>query len=468
MSGSRLKLPRIVHGLSARLLVLTIVFVMVAEVLIYVPSIARFRLSYMKERIAASHLAALALKATPDNMVSKDLALELLQNAMVRVVTLKRPETRELMLTEPMPPPIDAHFDIRNASAMDLIADAFMTLTHGDRTIRVTGNFPDGSPGSIDAIFDEDQLRAAMVSYSTNILTLSIVISLITASLVFLSLHIMIVRPMGHITASMVSFRRAPEDAKVVIDETRRSDEIGTAQRELRRMQEDLRGALRQKAHLAALGAAVSRINHDMRNMLSTVQVVSDSLASVEDPKVRRLVPRLMENVDRAIALCTQTLSYGRADTETPNCSRFLVAELLDEVAGSVGLPPDGRITWRNDVANGLTVEADREQVFRILTNLGRNAVDAMPEGGEIRVTAVNGGDRVDITVADNGPGLPEKARKHLFEAFTGSVRKGGTGLGLAIARELACAHGGDLVLVKSDGEGTSFRLELPNRGKEH
>lgn len=462
MSGTRLKLPRIVHGLSARLLVLTVVFVMVAEVLIYVPSIARFRLTYMQERIAASHLAALALKATPDNMVSKDLALELLRGAMVRVVTLKHPQSRELMLTEPMPPQIDAHFDIRDPSAMNLIADAFMTLAHGDRIIRVTGHFPDGSPGSVDAIFDERQLRAAMVDYSTNILTLSIAISLITASLVFLSLHVMIVRPMGRLTASMISFRRAPEDAKVVIDQTRRSDEIGTAQRELRRMQEDLRSALRQRAHLAALGAAISRINHDMRNMLSTVQMVSDSLASVEDPKVRKLVPRLMDNVDRAIDLCTQTLTYGRADEETPHCTRFAVAELLDEVAASVGLPADGRIRWRNDIGNGLTVDADRGQIFRVLTNLGRNAVDAMPDGGEIRVQARNGDGRVDILVSDTGPGLPEKAREHLFEPFTGSARKGGTGLGLAIARELACGHGGDLVLVKSDAEGTTFRLELP------
>ena len=452
------------RGLSARILVLTVVFVMLAEVLIFVPSIARFRLTFLQERIAASHLAALALKATPDNSVSADLARELLGGAMVRMITLKHPESRELMLAEPMPPQIDTHYDIRSSSAMSLIADAFMTLSHGDRFIRVTGDFPDGSPGSVDVIFEEQQLRDAMVDYSTNILTLSIVISLITAGLVFLSLHLMIVRPMGQITESMVSFRRAPEDDKVVIGDTGRSDEMGTAQRELRRMQEELRLALRQKARLAALGAAVSRINHDMRNMLSTVQVVSDSLAAVEDPKVRRLVPRLMQNVDRAISLCTQTLNYGRADAEAPNCSPFPVCDLLDEVSASVGLPTDGRVRWRAEFPDGLTVNADREQVFRILTNLGRNAVDAMPDGGDITVRCENGDGRVSITMTDTGPGLPEKAREHLFEAFTGSVRKGGTGLGLAIAHELASGHGGDLTLVSSGGEGASFRLDLPNR----
>ena len=465
MSGLRLKLPRMLRGLSARLLVLTIFFVMLSEVLIYVPSIARYRLVYLQERIAASHLAALALKATPDNMVSKDLALELLRGAEVRVITLKRPESRELMLTPPMPPRIDAHYDIRQANALDLIADVIMTLVHGERTIRVTGGFPDGSPGSLDVIFDESQLRTALVAYSTNILTLSIVISLLTASLVFLALHIMIVRPMGRITASMVSFRRAPEDAKVVIAETSRSDEIGTAQRELRRMQADLHAALRQKGHLAALGAAVSRINHDMRNMLSTVQVVSDSLSSVEDPKVRKVVPRLLQTVDRAIDLCTQTLSYGRADEQPPKPTSFAVSELLDEVAASVGLPADGRICWRKEVDNGIRMVADREQIFRALTNLGRNAVDAMPNGGDIRVRVENGDGRLGIVMTDTGTGLPEKAREHLFEPFAGSVRKGGTGLGLAIARELARGNGGDLTLVKTDAKGTVFRLDLPNKG---
>ena len=465
MIGPAVNLPRVARGLSARLLVLTIFFVMLGEVLIYVPSIARFRLSYLQERIVASHLAALALKATPDNIVSKDLALELLNGAEVRVITLKRPESRELMLTEPMPPQIDAHFDIRNPSAMELISGAFMTLFRGDRTIRVTASFPDGSPGSLDVILDETDLRKAMVGYSTNILTLSIVISLITASLVYLSLHILIVRPMGRITASMVSFRRAPEDDKVVIDETQRSDELGTAQRELRRMQEDLRGALKQRAHLAALGAAVSRINHDMRNLLSTAQLISDSLASVEDPKARRVVPRLMQTVDRAIDLCTQTLSYGRADEQPPRRTVFKLAELQDEVAATVGLPPDGSITWQCRVPRDLCVEADREQIFRILTNLGRNAVAAMPDGGVITIEAEQTPERIGISIADSGPGLPEKALNHLFEPFAGSVRKGGTGLGLAISRELAVGHGGDLVLVKSGDEGTVFRLELPVKG---
>jgi signal transduction histidine kinase len=462
MFGPGLKLPRFARGLSARLLVLTIFFVMLGEILIYVPSISRFRLTYLQERIDAAHLAALALKATPDNMVSKDLALELLNGAQVRVITLKRPESRELMLTEPMPPKIDAHYDLRNPSAMALISDAFMTLFEGDRTIRVTDSFPDGSPGSLDVLLDESRLREAMVGYSINILTLSIVISLITASLVFLSLHILIVRPMGRITASMVSFRRAPEDDKVVIDETARGDEIGTAQRELRRMQEELRGALKQRARLAALGAAVSRINHDMRNMLSTAQLISDSLASVEDPKVRRVVPRLMQTVDRAIDLCTQTLSYGRADEEPPRRTTFKLAELQDEVAATVGLPADGSIVWRCKVPRDLCIEADREQVFRILTNLARNAVAAMPEGGGITVEAERSGERIVILFSDTGPGLPEKARAHLFEPFAGSVRQGGTGLGLAISRELACGHGGDLMLVKSDSDGTVFRLELP------
>jgi signal transduction histidine kinase len=231
-------------------------------------------------------------------------------------------------------------------------------------------------------------------------------------------------------------------------------------------MQDELRASLTQKAHLASLGVAVSKISHDLRNILATALLVSDGLGEVEDPAVRRVVPRLMNSIDRAIELCSQTLSFGRADEAAPNPAAFSLLELLDDVAAFAGLPSDGRIVWRNEVADDLVLQADREQIFRVLLNLARNAIQAMSMGGEITVTANWGGAGVIIEFSDDGPGLPEKAREHLFEAFTGSARSGGTGLGLAIAKELVVAHGGDLTLLSSDARGTIFRIDLPAQSK--
>jgi len=457
-------LRRFAKGLSARLLVLTIFFVMLSEVLIYVPSISRFRLTYLQERIDAAHLASLALKATPDNMISEELEQELLRNARVRNIVIKTNDRRTLMLSEGMPPDVDATFDIRLMWPSLLIRDAFVTLAEGDRVIRVLGPLPDGSEGDLDVILDERDLHAAMLTYSTNILQLSIIISLLTAGLVYLALQLLMIRPMRRITASMVAFRKAPENEGSAITESGRRDEIGTAERELRHMQDELRAALRQRSHLAALGAAVSKIHHDLRNMLATAQLVTDSLATVEDPKVRRIAPRLMQSIDRAIDLCTQTMNYGRADEQPPQRQDVCLSELVDDVGAALGLPDDNGLRWQNQIGSEISVNADREQLFRVLLNLGRNAVEAMPQGGEVALSAWQRNGQVVIEIADSGPGLPEKAREHLFEPFTGSARSGGTGLGLAIARELVEGHGGDLTLAKSDGAGTTFAIALPGK----
>ncbi len=455
--------PRWLRGLSARLLVLTAVFVMLSEVLIYVPSIARFRLTFLQDRIADAHLASLALKATPDNVVSRSLELELLANAMVHGIVLKRREARTMMLMADMPPKVDAVYDLRGATAWQLIVDAFMTLSQGQRTLRVVGGFPDHSEGGLEVIVDEAQLHGAMVDYSTNIMKLSLVISLLTAGLVFLSLQLLLVAPMRRITASMVAFRKAPENTNAMIADSARSDEIGTAQRELRHMQGDLRAALTQRTHLTALGKAVSKVNHDLRNILATAQLVTDRLGDVRDPTVRQVVPRLMQSIDRAIKLCSQSLNFSSAEEPAPHPVALNLRELADDAVAYAGLPGDGGISWRNDVPAELTINADRDQMFRVLMNLARNAIQAMPGGGAMTLTAECGPDGVVMDFDDNGPGLLEKVRAHLFEAFTGAARAGGTGLGLAIAKELVVAHGGELSLVSSDGDGTRFRIDLPD-----
>jgi signal transduction histidine kinase len=309
-----------------------------------------------------------------------------------------------------------------------------------------------------------------MLRFSANILLLSIIISAITAALVYLSLHYLFVRPMRRIGAAMIAFRADPEGGNRITWKSTRRDEIGLAERGLAATQADIASMLHQKNHLAALGLAVSKINHDLRNLLSSAQLFSDRLSSLTDPTVQRFAPKLMAALERAIAFCQSTLSYGQVQEPPPDRRTVGLEALVEDVRENLGLGPDSRIRWVGAVERGLKVDADPDQLFRVLLNLARNAVQALesraptdPVRDHIRLTGRREGAVVVIEVSDTGPGVPAQARAHLFEAFQGSTRTGGSGLGLAIAAELVRAHGGDIRLV--DGTiGATFRLTIPDR----
>ena len=448
------------HSLSSRLLVLTIFFVMVAEILIFVPSIARFREAWLVEKLGLAHLAILAVDAAPDRSVSDMMRRELLSHVGAIGLSVRRGGARLVVSAHP-PPPVSESFDIEDASIMDLMSDALVTLFRGgDRVIRVVGPSPRNQAVNIEIVLHERPLHRAMTAFAYRILGLSIVISLITATLVYLSLQWLMVRPLRRITENMIAFREDPENAGRVIAATERSDEIGTAQRELAGMQNRLRATLTQRAHLAALGTAVAKINHDLRGILASALLLSDRLGNVDDPEVRRVTPALFKSIQRAVDLCSRTLDFVGQDQPGLDRSRFPLRELVQDVEKVIAVRdvPDSLV--RNAVAQDVEVNADRDQLFRTLANLLRNAAEA--GATSIMVSAKGNGEWVEIDIADNGPGLPPRARDKLFRPFEGSARAGGTGLGLAIARELVRGHGGDLSLIDSNQDGTWFRIVLP------
>jgi signal transduction histidine kinase len=439
---------------------MTIFFVMVAEILIFVPSIARFRESWLTEKLGLAHLAILAVDAAPDRSVNEMMRRELLSHVGAIGMSVRRGGAR-LVLSFEQPPPVAASFNIDKASIMDLMADAISALLRPkDRAIRVIGPSPRSRDVEIELVLYEAPLHDAMVAFAWRIFGLSIVISLITATLVFLSLHWLMVLPMRRITANMITFRENPEDASSGIDATRRRDEIGTAQRELAGMQSRLRATLTQRSHLAALGTAVAKINHDLRGILASALLLSDRLSNIDDPEVRRITPKLYGAIQRAVDLCSRTLDFVGQDQPDLKRERFPLESLVADV-GRTTLPAetDGFV-FENQVAAGTEVNADREQLFRILSNLFRNAAEA--GATRISVSTHNRNKWLYVDVTDNGPGLPPRARDKIFTPFEGSARAGGTGLGLAISRELARGHGGDLTLVASDENGTRFRIALP------
>ncbi len=461
--GNSLRLPPLTKSLSAKLLLLTIAFVMLAEVLIYAPSIARMRLVYLQEHLAAAHLSILALEATPDNMVSKEMEAELLQHVEAYMVALTKPEQGKLMLMVATPEVIDATYDLREDSFFGLIGDAVMTLLAPEnRLLRIIGPSPKDPQILVEVVMDEAPLRREMYDFSWRILNLSLVISVFTAALVYLSLHLLMIRPMRRITESMAAFRANPEVAADALPPSERSDEIGIAQRELLNMQQGLRAALLQKTRLAALGTAVTKVNHDLRNMLATASLISDRLGKSGDPAVRSMAPALVGAIDRALHLCSQTLQFTREGPAQLDLRRFDLRDLLTEVREALAEVGAGRAGWINEVDRGFEIEADREQLYRVFYNLTCNALEA--GAGEVRIAARPVRDFLVVDVEDNGPGMPEEAKYDIFKPFAGSTRKGGTGLGLSIAHDIMRAHGGDIRLERSGGEGTLFRLVLPMR----
>lgn len=463
MSETLSLLRRFPLGLSGRLLVLTVFFVMVAEAMILAPSVARYRKTYLEEHIARGHLASLALEATADHMVSGELEEKLLDHAGAYSVALKEGERKLLVLRRPMPPGIDASFNLDGMTFFGWLRDGWDTVVQdANRVLMVMGYSPRNPDVMIEIVIDEAPMRDEMLGYAGRILTLSVIISFSTAGLVFLSLQWLMVRPMRHITGAMIAFRQNPEDEATTLPPSERGDEIGVAQRELAAMQQEVRGALRQKGRLATLGAAVAKVNHDLRNSLATAVLASDKLTNIEDPEVQKVAPRLYDAIDRAVSLCSQTLNYVSDSEPILQRDLFHLSELIDEVRAALRHEAkDGSdFKLRNEVPFETSVSADRQHLFRVLANLGRNARQAGATTATIRVGEGAGG--LVLDVVDDGPGLPPKARDKLFQPFAGSARKGGTGLGLVISQEIMRAHGGDIQLVETGEAGTTFRLTLP------
>ncbi len=445
------------RGLSTRILALSVAFLLLGEVLIYLPSIARFRLTYLEERLVRAYIATLSLDRSGTVPVAMEIEDAILSHVGLLRIRITRPDG-ELLLGQPAP--VARSFDLAEANWAGLIWDSLETLaSRGTRLIAVRAPAPTEVGAEVEIILPEAAMWMEMVDYSRRILLLSLALAIILASLLFWSLRRMIVRPLCEVTEHLARFSMAPEDATRDLTPSGRQDELGIVERQVARMQRDLRRAFLQKTRLAALGAAVARINHDLKNILASAMLISDRLEHSGDPRVQGPASRLLVTLERAARLCTTTLDFARSAPEPPRLRRFPLEELIAEVTASAR----DDIVIETSLEPGLTVLADRDQLYRVLLNLLRNAEQVLGEHGRIRIEAERKAGSVTVTVSDNGPGIPEKVRERLFQPFAAGNTAGGTGLGLAICKEILRAHGGDIALLRSDSGGTSFRLWLPD-----
>ncbi len=473
MSSEPRAMPGPFSGLSVKLIATITLVILAVEVVIYLPSAGNYREAWLSDRLRIGIVAARVLDAVPDAMnLPATLTDNLLKSAGAIAIVYRRNGQSQLIELDEKPMPREAlTVDMRLTDYPTLIMGALDTLVHGgDRTLRILGN-GDGDGGDSDAqvevLMSEAPLHADLIDYSWNIVLISLLVAVLTAAVLYVLVSRLLIDPIRRLTGNMVAYRRAPENAALIISPTRRKDEIGIVENELAAMETDIFSMLRQRRHLADLGLAVAKINHDLRNTLTSAQLLSDQVVALDDPKIQRLAPRLVQSIDKAIGFAQSVLDYGRQSATPPKPVPVDLRALVDESALDAGALRHPEIAFRNDVPDGISVKADPEQLARVLVNLLKNAREALETATEkgtepcISARFADGPGGLTLTIADNGPGLPPRARENLFVAFEGSAKAGGTGLGLAIARELVMAHGGTLTYTPLD-PGTQFDIGLP------
>ncbi len=480
-------------SLSLKILGLIIACVLIAEAVVLIPSIAYHRVSYLQERVEAAFLVSIAYGSPYGEMIEASIADELFATAGVKGVSSLRADTQMLIYAPEIDPgpgggpsPMPAHYvNLSSAWTIERLFAPWATLfSRGDDLISVTGRARYGRDGSVTILVSQAQMRQDLFVYACNVFLLSLLISSLTALFVYIWLARIIVDPVKDMSRNMMAFEADPESPRNILNPSARNDELGIAERSLAGLEARMQRLLSERRRLAALGAGVSKISHDLRNVLASAQLMSDRLAKSDDPRVRKLSPRLIAALDRAVALSRDTLKFARMEpsalNKQPTNLRALVDEVFDDAARL-------DVDFVNETPPDVRVAADPTHLYRAIFNIVKNAAEAIaPQGaapdadqgpenvkGRIVVTAAVGKDddafaddrSLVIAIADDGPGLPPAARADLFEPFKGSQKPGGSGLGVAISAEIAKAHGGRLELSRSDETGATFELVLPYDG---
>ena len=431
--------------LSMRLLGLLLLALVSSTLVAQIPFALGYRQICLEQRFAAGRLIALAGPVA---------GYPLLEQAGLLGVQV---EGEDLLGSSPQ---ADIEHRLDDLQPLALLKGG-LSRVFEDRqwVIRLQGPGPDGR--RLTVWLSDGPVDREVVDWTRRTLFFSLGVAGVTALALYLLLQWLVVGSIRCITRSLLVFRTDPLEGGQALQPCRRQDELGFIERELYRMQEQLLAALDQQAKLAALGAMVSRINHDLKSLLSTVSLAAGRLARVDDPTVGRIAPLLIDAVERALHLCTETQDLARGERTVPQCSRFALAPLVTEVGQALTAVGDASFHWYNRVSPAQEVVADRDRLYRVLLNLGRNALEAGAR--HVTIGARQGAGQIHLEVADDGPGIPPSLGRKLFHPFAGA-RAGGIGLGLVTARDLIRAHGGELELAESGSRGTRFSIILPGR----
>lgn len=224
---------------------------------------------------------------------------------------------------------------------------------------------------------------------------------------------------------------------------------------------------LARKNRLADLGQMASHIAHEVRNSLVPVTLYNSLLRRRvgDDPQCRDLLDKLSAGFI-ALDATVNDLLHFTAERD-PNWQVVGVKKLVSDVLTSLAPQLEAqRIKVELDVANQQTLSVDADMLRRALLNLVLNALDVMPQGGELFIWAHESSRGFELEVADSGPGLPDDVRRRVFEPFY-STKSNGTGLGLAIVARIAEVHGGSVSCYNCAQGGAAFTICIPRTARE-
>ena len=233
---------------------------------------------------------------------------------------------------------------------------------------------------------------------------------------------------------------------------------------------EQLQAHIDEQARLASLGSGASHLAHDIRNILASLQLNAERLQASEGPREQKLGASLEGSIQQALTLVDWAAMYTSTRRENLNVSHQDIGPIVDEVMNFVRLhDPRREVTLINECPKNLGISTERTLLFRVLFNLTLNAVQAHkhsenPKSKQkrLRVNAKGVSDGIEISITDNGPGLPKEGRHDLMMPYIARSTPTGTGLGLKIATDLVSWHGGEIRLDRSDERGTRFVIKLP------
>ena len=456
-------------GLAARVLIVAISSVLLALALFYSTRLAAYRETWLHNKLTTAYAvteAFVPLNAAP---ISSDLAARILDAADVETINIVTQAGRRSIGD---PSQSGTPMVVLDEGLFRSIGLALQTLyARPGSLLGVSYKRPSGE--MIDVTLDETPLIEAMWRISQTFFTVSFIVAAVVTCVLWTALWHMVLRPVRRLTSNIIAFRESPQDISRVIAPSGRGDEIGRAETALAAMQNSLARELAQRKRLAELGLAVARINHDLRNMLSAAQLISDRLATIPDPLAQRLAPRLVATLDRAIQFCRATLTYGAGREQAPRRQRFDLNAMARQVVEAGEVEHDGAVVYHVEIPPQFELHADPDHILRVIENLMRNGAQALlakgPRDGRplaIRCAAIRTEDAALIEISDTGPGIPAEQTTRIFEPFHTSTSEAGTGLGLAIAAELVTRNGGSITLAPAKADdfycGARFLIKLP------
>jgi signal transduction histidine kinase len=461
-------------GLAGRVLIITLGFVLLAMGLFYVTRLAAFRETWLHNKLASADTAVDAFGAGGTTEIAPELAQKLLASVGVKSIAIPALWGDRVLRLPGQPLAAAPIIDLDKETFIESVDRAFATLFSEPGTvIRVSqGSLPDQEGMTVS--LDQAPLIAALWRVSHTFINIAVMVAAVVTCVLWIALWQMVLRPVRRLTSNIIAFGEYPQDISRVIVPSGRHDEIGRAETALAAMQGSLAHELAQRKRLAELGMAVARINHDLRNMLTAAQLISDRLAKIPDPLAQRLAPRLVATLDRAIHFCQATLTYGAARDQPPNRRRFDLSELVRQVAESARAENDDAIEYHIDIPPRFEVYADPDHMLRVFENLARNASQVLLQSKEppddrpraIRFAAIRTESIALIEISDTGPGFPADLSERIFEPFHKSTSEAGAGLGLAIAADLVSRNGGAITLAPAKADdffcGARFLIKLP------